>query len=69
MLTRLIESSKLKCSQYWPSEKQMPVSLKQFIVNLEDEEVTKEITTRRISVKNLADGQTRQIVLLHYTEW
>lgn len=67
MLTRIVEENKVKCAQYWPNDLQTPSKFGKFEVTKSDEEVTKEITIRNLTVK--VGAQTKNITHLHYTYW
>lgn len=68
MLANCFENGVSKVSQYWPNELQESVQFGEWKVTLTDREILKEITTRRIDLRN-GQGQMRTIVQLHYTAW
>jgi len=69
MMTRLIEEGRSKCAMYWPKELQKPLVLPNYEITMTDEEITKEITNRQLTVKKQGETETRTVWHLHYTEW
>ena len=63
------KKGQLKCAQYWPNELSESVTVGSFSVQLTDHVISKEVTTRRLDVTNLATKELRVVVHLHYTFW
>lgn len=70
MLTREVESGKLKCNKYWPSKGETKTCEPfEIILNEKDENVTPELTTRKFVLKHLQKDETREIYQFQYTAW
>jgi protein tyrosine phosphatase len=70
MLTNLIESSMLKCHQYWPDESNgFPAQLAYgaFTVSVLSKQETRIYVRRKISIRS--GSQTRTVDHFHYTVW
>lgn len=70
MLTKEIESGKLKCDHYWP-EINEPLVAGNFKVTMSDaEEVQKsELIERKLTITNNLTNESRPILQLQYTAW
>jgi len=69
MLTKEVESGKLKCDRYWP-DFDCPLSCFPFKVSLESQDDTNvELTTRKFILQNLETEESRDIFHFQYTAW
>jgi len=68
MLTNEVENRKLKCDRYWP-DVDCPLSCYPFKVVLDSQNDTDELTTRKLTLHNLIDEETRDIHHFQYTAW
>jgi len=69
MLAKIFEGGKEKVSQYWPDEKETPIVFGEYSITLQDIEIKKENTTRRIELKHIQSNTIKKVVQLHYTAW
>ncbi|ESN90402.1 hypothetical protein HELRODRAFT_186608 [Helobdella robusta] len=67
MLTKLRESGRDKCHQYWPSERS--ARYQYFVVDPMAEYNMPQYILREFKVTDARDGQSRTIRQFHFTEW
>jgi len=69
MLTKEVESGKLKCDRYWP-DFDCPLSIYPFKVSLESQDDSNvELTTRKFTLQNLATEESKDVFHFQYTAW
>ncbi|XP_071117101.1 uncharacterized protein [Haliotis cracherodii] len=67
MLTGLVEETKVKCEQYWPTDGAMDVGL--FTVEVEVTQIRANFTMRHMKVTSKATGESRSVIQFHFTSW
>ncbi|XP_048244185.1 uncharacterized protein LOC124125214 [Haliotis rufescens] len=68
MVTGLVEAGKVKCLQYWPSEKG-PEKFGDVMVTVETETRLANYTITKLAVENEKESERRDIYHLHFTSW
>jgi len=70
MLTKEVESGKLKCDHYWP-EVDEPLIAGNFKITISDtEEIQRsELIERKLTIQNIEKNQSRPVLQLQYIAW
>ncbi|KAK6176980.1 hypothetical protein SNE40_015176 [Patella caerulea] len=69
MLTNLVENSKIKCSQYWPSEPDTKQMWGNMQVILKDISKRNDYIIRTFELLNRKTNKERTIIQFHFTIW
>jgi len=68
MLTKEVENGRLKCDKYWP-DFDCPLSCPPFKIIMENEDVTDELSTRKLLLTNSQTDESRTVWQFQYTAW
>ncbi|XP_071087460.1 uncharacterized protein [Haliotis cracherodii] len=68
MVTGLVEAGKVKCLQYWPSEKG-PEKFGDVMVTVETETRLANYTITKLAIENEKESERRDVYHLHFTSW
>ncbi|XP_048243323.1 uncharacterized protein LOC124147532 isoform X2 [Haliotis rufescens] len=68
MVTGLVEAGKVKCLQYWPSEKGSE-KFGDVMVTVETETRLANYTITKLAVENEKESERRDVCHLHFTSW